>query len=134
MKKRSIIIITAVIAVVIPTVIACILWLFIPQSGTFSVEDYEEYIGFRNNFPDYSDTYFGAVDNKWTAAKVGAGFFKELHGKSERPITVRYDSENDMWLVTGYFWPGIFHNKKGGSANIIINASDGRLVALWHGK
>lgn len=130
MKKKL-----PIIIAIAATLVVCVtaLYLYIPRTGTFTVDDYSFYIDYSAEF-SIADTYFGPVHDKWTAAKIGSGFFKETYGKSKHPITVLYDAENDIWCVHDHFWPGLFHHKKGGSAYVIINASDGKLVAMWHGK
>lgn len=122
-----------VVAAIMLAVVIAVLNLYIPRTCDFSFEDYNGYI-----YPDDPiftsgiDIYRGAVDNKWTAAKVGAEFFNEVYGKTMRPITVGYDAKNDMWHIYGYFRHR--RHKKGGPAHIIINASDGKLIAVWHGN
>ena len=122
-----------VVAAIILAVVIAVLNLYIPRTCEFSFEDYNGYI--YPNDPIFSsgrDLYLGAVDNKWTAAKVGAEFFKEVYGKAMRPITVGYDEENDMWHIVSYYRHRKY--KKGGPAHIIINASDGKLIAIWRGN
>ena len=123
-----------VIAAMVLTLAIAVLDLYIPRTCDFSVNDYTGLI-YPEDDPNQGfnikGIYLGTVDNKWTAAKVGAEFFKEVYGKAMRPITVGYDAENDMWHIISYFR---YHkHKKGGPAHIIINASDGKLVAIWRG-
>ena len=124
-----------VIAAMVLTLVIAVLNLYIPRTCDFSVDDYAGLI-YPEDDPNQGfnikGIYLGAVDNKWTAAKVGAEFFKEVYGKSQRPITVGYDAENDLWHIIGYFRHR--KHKKGGPAHIIINASDGKLIAIWRGN
>lgn len=129
-KKRHII--CGAVAATIATLVITVINLYVPRTCDFSIDDYAEFI--NPDDPIFSsgvDLDLGAVDNKWTAAKVGAEFFKEIYGKAMRPITVGYDAENDLWHIYGYRRPHT--HKKGGPAHIIINASDGKLIAIWTG-
>ena len=50
--------------------------------------------------------------------------------KKQKPYKVFYDETNDVWMVTGT----LPSNKKGGVANIIIDNSTGKVLAIWHSK
>ena len=97
--------------------------------GRFSLVDYQHFL---SEFP--CDEVVGPVEDARTARQKAFALWSEIYGKEEieeeKPFTVCYDEENDAWLVNGS--KPIF--ALGGSAHVIIRASDGQVLALWHEK
>lgn len=94
----------------------------------FELSDYQYYI---DNFP--SERILGKINNSKDAAKKAENVWIELYGediKNEKPYQIFYNSQNDVWLIQGSLPP----NTLGGVANILIEGSTGKTLAVWHDK
>ena len=94
----------------------------------FDVSDYQDII---ENFP--SDENLGSISDAKDAVKKAETIWIKIYGKNvkkEKPYQVFYDAENEVWLIHGYLRP----NMEGGVANILIENSTGKVLAVWHEK
>lgn len=131
MKKKSIFIICAIM-LLIGGVVAILLFNKEPKVGKFNISEYSNYIV---DFP--SEKVLGHVDNAESAKERAESVLLELYGESikdEKPYRVLFDESSEVWLVTGSMPKSLFGNVKGGVANIIIQQSDGKVLAVWHDK
>lgn len=98
----------------------------------YNISNYSYYI---ENFP--SEKYLGLTDSEQIAKEKAESVWMELYGESvkkEKPYKAFFDKSSNTWLVTGSKSRSFFDNTKGGVANIIIQMSDGKVLAVWHEK
>lgn len=94
----------------------------------FKLTDYSYFI---ENFP--SEKVLGSIDSAEAAKEKAEIIWLEIYGESikERsPYVVSFDDENQVWLVHGIlpkYWVG-------GVPQILIQKSDGKVLAVWHDK
>lgn len=94
----------------------------------FSISDYDGYI---EQFS--SKKTLGETNDAKTAKKKAEEVWIELYGekiKSSKPYKTLYDKTNEVWLVQG----SLPENTIGGVPYILIQKSDGRILAVWHTK
>jgi hypothetical protein len=102
-----------------------------PKVNFFNVEDYSSFI---SEFP--SDRLLGPVVNAEKAKTCAESIWIELYGPDvldERPYKLSYDATNKIWLVQGNI-RNFFGSSKGGTSHILIQESDGKVLAVWHDK
>lgn len=127
MKKKILIISIAVIIVLFGGGY----WLYLNSTGevdTFCLQDYSKII---DEFP--SDIVLGPVDDAKTAKKQAEKIWIDIYGKSvkkEKPYKISFDEDQQVWLVQGT----LPRNYNGGTAQILIQKSDGKVLAVWHYK
>jgi hypothetical protein len=96
----------------------------------FSLDDYDYYI----NLNRYSsDRILGPVDDAEIAKEKAEDVWIELFGDSvtgKRPYQVMFDETNEVWLVQGTLPKKML----GGIPYIIIQKTDGKVLAVWHDK
>ena len=97
---------------------------------SFDLEDYRTYL---ENESFQVDLVLGETETAEDAKEKAEDVWIERYGKdvkSQRPYAVYFDEQSEVWLVTGrlHFWAD------GGTASILIQKSDGRVLAVWHGK
>ncbi len=100
--------------------------------STFKISDYSYYI---ENYP--SEKYLGLTNSEQIAKEKAESVWMEMYGESvkkEKPYKAFFDKSSNTWLVTGSKSRSFFNNTKGGVANIIIQMSDGKVLAVWHEK
>ncbi len=93
----------------------------------FCVSDYRSYI---EAFP--SSQNVGKILDEKDVLKKAESVWVSMFGESvkrERPYSVFYDNQNDVWLVMSLAPTNM--NQKGGSAFIIIQ-TNGTVLAVWH--
>lgn len=97
----------------------------------FALEDYT-----RNLEEFSSDEVVGPIANASDAREKGISVLIDVYGENvimgEKPFIVFYDKNTDAWMVRGSLPPIPFI--LGGTAHIIINGSDGKVLAVWHDK
>ena len=103
--------------------------------GTFNLENYNDIIEYyENNFPtEKVPEALGFVDSEKTAKGKLETVWIEIYGKSiknKKPYNVSFDNENQVWLVQG----SLPRNWDGGVPHILIQKSDGKVLAVWHDK
>ena len=57
----------------------------------------------------------------------------EIYGesvKNKKPYNVSFDEQNQVWMIQGT----LPKNWDGGVPHILIQKSDGRILAIWHDK
>lgn len=95
----------------------------------FSLSEYNNYI---KNFP--SDKFLGPIGNQKIAKEKAEFIWVEIYGeqikKEKKPYIVLFDSNSGVWLVTG----SLPKNMDGGVPYILIQQSDGKVLAVWHDK
>ena len=93
----------------------------------------EEQVHHLEEFP--SDEVVGPITNAREAREKGVAVLMDVYGEEkildEKPYIVFYDETADAWMVAGSL-PPVFI--LGGTAHIIINGSDGDVLAVWHEK
>ena len=144
MKKKFLLF--SIIAVLIITLVGCGVNMIFKigtsknedRVGTFNLDDYSNMIDWyvenkyfpKENVPES----LGFIDSPQVAKEKGVAVLKEIYGeeslKDEEPFTVAFDEKNQAWLIQGT----LPDNMEGGVAHIIIQKSDGKVVAIWHDK
>ena len=99
----------------------------------FALENYTRPI----ENPDFTyDEVLGPIDDASDAREKGVSVFIDVYGediiRNEKPFLVGYDQNTDTWMVVGSLSP--IPLTLGGVAHIVINGSDGAVVAVWHTK
>ncbi len=95
---------------------------------SFSINEYKRFI---EEFK--TDIVIGEILNKTDAIRNAEKIWIEIYGESikeKRPYKVLFDSKNDIWLVKGTLPVNMF----GGVPYILIQKSDGKVLAVWHDK
>ena len=95
---------------------------------SFDISEYDDIIA---RFP--SDKILGPVDSQEDAKEQALTVWTEIYGEevdNERPIVVLFDEESETWLVHGT----LPKNTIGGVPYILIQKSDGKVLAVWHTK
>jgi hypothetical protein len=124
-KKRLIIILVAVAVALIGTV-TLVIYLNDQSNntvGTFDMTDYEKY-------GELNADYVSTADS---AKLIAEAVWNSIYGKDSgisRPFKVSYDSAKKIWLVQGSR-PG---GQTGVLPNILIQQSDGKVLAVWYDK
>ena len=131
MKKTIITVGIVLLALLITLVSAYAIGTAPKDKGSFSVEDYAEYIA-EPNFQ--TERTYDAVTDWKSAAKVGKQAILDRFGESAEGglfewmgCHVQYDKENDAYYVRIYH---ISRNVKGGAFDVILKA-DGTILAIW---
>lgn len=101
--------------------------------GFFELTNYSEEIDQYNNyFPqDEKIESVGIVTSPSEAKKAAEAIWKEIYGDSvvhKKPYKVFFDEKNQVWLVLGT----VFFME--GGPHILIQKSDGKILAVWHDK
>jgi hypothetical protein len=132
MKK---IIITAIIVIVILNIAAYLIVIKDNQDeNSDSSISYQE-----GNLLDYS-TFLsdsipinGYVPDAIAAQKIAEAILYPIYGKDikdKKPFLVKFDEENQVWIIEGQ----LPKNRDGGVPYVIIQKSDGKILAVWHSK
>lgn len=96
--------------------------------GHFEIATYSRYI---DEFP--SEKILGEISNERSAKEKAESLFREIYGdsiKTKKPFTVSFDEKSQVWLVQGT----LSKNHDGGVPHILIQKSDGKVLAVWHDK
>lgn len=96
--------------------------------GTFDIATYSKYI---DEFS--SEKILGPVNDRKSATEKAGSLFREIYGdsiKSKKPFTVSFDEKSQVWLVEG----NLPRNYDGGVPHILMQKSDGKVLAIWHDK
>lgn len=96
--------------------------------GKFNISEYSEVV-----IQFSSDKIVGTVQDVETAKEKAESIWIELYGdevKEKKPYIVLFDELNEVWLVQG----SLPENKFGGVPYILIQKSDGKVLAVWHDK
>ena len=99
------------------------------KAESFNLNDEPYYLGAMRDFP--SDKILGEIPTAKDAKEKAVSEWLNLFGvkiKDEKPYKVFYDKQNDIWLVKGSLKRGWV----GGVAFIIMQKSDGKILAIWH--
>lgn len=99
------------------------------ESG--NIAEYAEYI---------KDSYIpsdGFVPDSNTAQRIAENILLPIYGKSinnNKPFIVKYDEKSQVWIVEGQLKESLVGSKGGGVPYVIIQKSDGKIIAVWHDK
>ena len=96
--------------------------------GKFSLEE-DMYKRAIIDFP--SDRVLGEIPTAKIARESAVSIWLESFGSkinNEKPYKVFFDDDENVWLVTGTLPRGWI----GGVAYILIQKSDGKVLAVWH--
>lgn len=96
---------------------------------SFNLNDEPYYLQAIQDFS--SDKYLGEILTAEEAKEKAVNEWLNLFGdkvNNEKPYQVFFDEQNNVWLVKGSLPKG----KKGGVAYILIQKSDGKILAIWH--
>lgn len=99
-----------------------------PDIKAFDVSDYQYFI---KNFP--SEESLGSISDAKDAIIKAEAIWIKTYGervKKEKPYQIFYDQKNGIWLIQGT----LQFNMMGGVANILIENSTGKVLAIWHEK
>ena len=127
-RKRLMVFILILFIVLIGSAIIVIIHNKSPDINTFSVSEYQYYI---DNFP--SEENMGKISDSNDLLNKVEAFWINKYGeriKSEKPFQVFYDEKNEIWFVRGTLRSGLL----GGVANILVENSTGRVLAVWRDK
>ena len=106
-------------------------WIRPSRIYDFALEDYT-----RNLEEFTSDEVVGPIADASDAREKGIAVLIDVYGEDlilgEKPFIVGYDKNSGAWMVCGSLPPVPF--MLGGTAHIIINGSDGKVLAVWHEK
>lgn len=125
MRKRILLVFLGVVVVL---TIFIQIFSYKPTVTTFELDDYRYYI---ENYS--SEENIGDTANLRKLVKKVENLWIKLYGKSvknEKPYKIFYDPNNDVWLIQG----SLRTNMMGGVANILIENSTGKVLAVWHEK
>jgi len=76
---------------------------------------------------------YDLVKDKETAINIAEEILLPIYGKDindKKPFEATYDEEFKVWIVSGT----LGKNFIGGVPNVIIQKSDGKVLAVWHTK
>ncbi len=99
-----------------------------PDVKNFELSNYQYYI---DNFTSAENV--GSITNSRDAIKKAEKIWVKLYGESvkkEKPYRLFYDEKYETWLIQGT----LRSNMKGGVANILIENTTGKVLAVWHDK
>ncbi|MBT3320354.1 MAG: hypothetical protein HN948_07185 [Clostridia bacterium] len=113
--------------------------LIVDILGAFSLEDYEFEINeFWRTKSAEEQGATGKIESAEEAAINAERVWLDAYGTEEilrqRPYIVRFDKENDHWLVLGNLWEVQDNSQDdilSSSAYAIIDGEDGRVIAFW---
>ena len=128
MKNKIFMIIMVIVVLSIGGLTVMLLLNKTSKTNDFSIAEYSSYI---DEFP--SEKVVGFVDNKKIAKEKAELLWLEIYGdsiKDKKPYVVSFDETNQVWLVQG----SLPKNYDGGVPNILIQKSDGKVLAIWHDK
>ncbi|MDR0812419.1 MAG: YbbC/YhhH family protein [Oscillospiraceae bacterium] len=134
MKKSRLIPIIIISILAIVGALACLAYFQKANTvGTFTLSDYSVYMDLYDKYPVSEEPIqpLGFVGSAKEAKKLAESIWIELFGDSvtkKKPYRVFYDDTNQVWLVQGT----IFFMR--GGPNILIQKSDGKILALWQDK
>jgi len=129
MKKKSLFSIAiALIAVLVGGGVYMAVFGNTKTVGTFSLTDYSDFI---ERFP--SEIVLGSIDSAQLAREKAETVWIDIYGESvkdRKPYHVDFDDESQVWLVQG----SLPKHRDGGVPHILIQRSDGKVLAVWHTK
>ena len=126
-KKSSLLVVFTIIFFLI----GVLLYVNVMKTSVFEF-DLNVYQRKIDMFP--SDKVLGPIQTTEEAKEKAEEVWKEIYGEktieNEKPFRVGFDENTGAWIVIGSVKP--FH--LGGAANIIMQKSDGKVLAVWHDK
>lgn len=78
-------------------------------------------------------TDINLVNNEDSAIRMAEVVLVPIYGESvdsKKPFKAKYDCEYEVWVVSGTLGKKFL----GGVPNVIIQKSDGKVLAVWHSK
>ena len=128
MKRKRLFIVILVLMVMAIVILTIVHYNNINKVESFVLSDYEQII---SDFP--SNQVLGAIADNKKAKQMAEEVWEEIYGdevKKEKPYKVFFDSVEEVWLVKSSLKPHMV----GGTAGILIQKSDGKVLAVWHEK
>ena len=131
--------------------ICCILIIFTmtacmvhPKVTSVEKSDYQWAIDLEESSNEGLNNYHGSeeLNTARAAAKRAEKVWFGVYGRrtiiGERPYRVSYDKSNGIWFVEGTLRWGPFPSwlipMKGGTAYIVMQQEDGKILAIGHGE
>ena len=110
----------------------------------FDVSFYIDCIEYHENHPsDSFPGFLGPITDAKTLRAVADDLWLEIYGEEimsdEKPYLVEFDDTNGVWHISGSMPFSIRCDifgvtRYGGVAHLIVQKSDGKVLALWHDK
>ena len=128
MKRIGSFLLTTILILLAGGVICLLLFHTESKVEKFNVSDYSRYI---DQFP--SDKVLGPINSAKIAKEKAEVIWIELYGeevKQKKPYSVFFDEIHGIWMIQG----SLTENWIGGVPYIIIQKSDGKILAVWHEK
>lgn len=103
--------------------------------GTFELTDYTDKINYYvNYFPvEKVPELLDPIDSYKEAKEKAEFVWEKIYGESvkkKKPYGVLFDDKNQVWLVQGT----LPKNRVGGIPHILLQKSDGKVLAVWYDK
>ena len=145
-KKKIILFLCTGMALILVGMIVLVFFINKPNEvESFDVANYEyemDNFGYQSNSIIFTEIFpsgmiLGPIDNERMAKEAAEGIWLKIYGnsvKKQKPYRVFFDEANDVWLITGSMPRRLLGNVVGGVAYIIIQKTDGKVLAVWHGK
>ena len=131
MKKKAIIVIILLVLILFGISVLLFNNDEATEVGVFTLKDYA-----RELEEFYDGRLLGETNNERDAKEKAEQVWISKFGnsiKKEKPYCVYYDSQSETWLVKGSFpkdWLG--RDVLGGVAYILIQKTNGKVLAVWH--
>ena len=129
MRKNLLLTVIVVAILIVSSKVICKLFVENEREiSDFSIDNFNYYI---KKFP--SDKVLGEVNSYEDAESKAEEVWIEIYGesvKTNRPYIISFDNINQIWLVSG----SLSDNQFGGVPHILIQKSDGKVLAVWHDK
>lgn len=115
----------------------------VTEVRNFDVSEYSEYIEDYSLYESAGEPeYIGSIPDAKTLKTLAYDLWMEIYGermKDEKPYIVYYDEVNRVWHIKGTMpfslRSDVFGLKRfGGVAHLIVQETDGKVLALWHDK
>lgn len=108
---------------------------------SFDVFQYSDYINDYSEY-EYPEIYVGPVLDEKTLIVITDELWADKFGEAiedEKPYVVYYDEINRAWHIKGSksfsLRKNVFGLRRfGGVAHLIVQETDGKVLALWHEK
>lgn len=132
--KRAFMVIGGVLLLIVAIISAVHVWHYCIRPSIVGDFDLNDYSLELDKFPH--DGIVGPINDANAAKEKGIEELKVVFGEeqinNEKPFTTYYDKATNTWLLVGSLPVRPF--QFGGVAHIIINGSDGDVLAVWHTK
>lgn len=139
MKKCIAIIV--IILLIVAVTDGVLQYKIVTEVRSFDVSEYSDYINLYSEY-EYPEIYVGPILNVETLRVITDELWADNFGEAiedEKPYIVYYDEVNRVWHIKGTMpfslRSDVFGLKRfGGVAHLIVQETDGKVLALWHDK